>query len=128
MKIAFNPLLDWHPVDVTVTPRGIKVATPFAEYTYGLRGVKRITVTDPENMARICRRTMKPYGIVHSRNGAVYECMSYPFPENGGCFVMARYPNNSQTLTRMDVTLLREVPLGIRKTGIPANDPIQVQA
>src|SRR4051812_3803987 len=95
----------------------------------------KVEVTDPEQFARVARRTQRPYALVkHARSGVTWECISYPFVEafrdehgrmdtalyGGTAQVMARAPyDEGGELVALDCDDLRPLNF-VARTGIPA--------
>jgi hypothetical protein len=85
----------------------------------------KIQVLDPENAARVFRRTMKPYVLAYyGREEIEVELMSYPCPnDDGRVTIMARLvPDDPSTLRELNCEKLR--PVSFRPTQVPAENPV----
>lgn len=87
----------------------------------------RIEILDAINAARIFRRTMKPYVLLHDiRTGHVVEAMSYPCPNPGSLHpvtIMVRTtPEDPTTLAEFDCRELG--PVSFEPTNVPAENPV----
>jgi hypothetical protein len=87
--------------------------------------IDKIQVIDPDNAARIFRRTMKPYTLLQHRfSGQHYWAMSYPCPnEDGRVTIMVRSdPDDPCTLIEARCELFD--PVSFQATNVPAENPI----
>lgn len=89
--------------------------------------LEALQVIRAENAARIFRRTMKPWALLtHRDDGRTYEAVSYPFGHEGDVAIVVRAKvGEPGELLTLSCAELRPIQFSPKRTGIPANDPIE---